>query len=60
MTSKLKSDFNQIYLYQYNPILQTMNLLYKGETLPKEYKHGKKIWTGIDKRRKIKTIIYGS
>ena len=60
MMIRTKPDFNQIYIYTYNPVFQTMNLLYKGENLPKEYKHQKKIWTGIDKRRKIKTIILGS
>ena len=60
MLFKSKPEYNQVYIYNYCHALQSMNLLYKGENLPKEYKHQKKIWTGIDKRRKIKTIILGS
>ena len=57
MVLKIKTDFSKIYIYNYDYTHQTMNLVLKGETIPKDLKHGKKIWTGIDKRRKIKPII---
>ena len=57
MILKTKTDFSKIIIYQYDNTLQTLNLIFTGETIPKDLKHGKKIWTGIDKRRKIKTII---
>lgn len=60
MLFKAKSEFQKILIYEYDHALQTMHLIYEGEHIPKDYKRGKKLWTGIDKRRKIKTIIVAS
>ena len=57
MLFKDKIEVKQVRIYEFNNALQTMSLLYKGETIPKVYKHSRKLWTGIDKTRKIKTII---
>lgn len=57
MLFKNKVDYTHIHIYEFNNALQTLSLLYKGENIPKIYKHSKKLWTGIDKTRKIKTII---
>ena len=57
MLFRTKHEIKHIHIYEFNNTSQSLSLLYKGETYPKIYKHSKKLWTGLDKFRKIKTII---
>lgn len=57
MLFKAKTDIKEFRIYEFNNALQKLSLLYKGDNYPKLYKHSRKLWTGLDKSRKIKTII---
>ena len=52
-----KPDVHQVVIYNYDHTRQTMSLIFTGPDVPKKYRRLRKIWAGIDKKRKIKTII---
>ncbi len=57
MLFKRKVEVSQIMIYNYDNIQQTMSLVYRGSSVPKKFKRSKKLWHGIDKKRKIETFI---